>query len=122
MGRNDMSMRVLVVDDQEDIREIMTLELNNAGYHAESYESAAAALTALEKSRWDVVLTDLRMPGMDGMQFLKEIKSRDADMAVILITAHGTVNLAVDAMRDGASDFLLKPFDFNQLKVRLDRV
>jgi DNA-binding NtrC family response regulator len=122
MGRNDMSMRVLVVDDQEDIREIMTLELNNAGYHAESYESAPAALTALEKSRWDVVLTDLRMPGMDGMQFLKEIKSRDADMAVILITAHGTVNLAVDAMRDGASDFLLKPFDFNQLKVRLDRV
>jgi two-component system response regulator HydG len=117
-----MSLRILVVDDQQDIREVMALELAGAGYHAEAHESAASALAALEKGQWDVVLTDLRMPNMDGIQFLKEIRARDSEIAVILITAHGTVNTAVDAMREGASDFLLKPFDFSQLKVRLERV
>lgn len=117
-----MSLRILVVDDQDDVREVMALELAGAGYQTEAHESAASALTALEKGQWDVVLTDLRMPGMDGIQFLKEIRARDAEIAVILITAHGTVNSAVDAMREGANDFLLKPFDFNQLRVRLERV
>jgi two-component system response regulator HydG len=117
-----MSLRILVVDDQDDIREVMAIELSHAGYTVEAHESAASALIALEKGQWDVVLTDLRMPGMDGIQFLKEIKTRDSEIAVILLTAHGTVNTAVDAMRDGASDFLLKPFDFKQLKVRLEKV
>jgi two-component system response regulator HydG len=117
-----MSLRILIVDDQADMREIMAQELTHAGYVIQAHESAVSALAALDTGAWDVVLTDLKMPGIDGMQFLREIRTRNADISVILITGNGTVNAAVDAMREGASDFLLKPFAFNQLKVRLDRV
>ena len=117
-----MSLRILIVDDQADMREVMAQELAHAGYVIEAHESAASALAALEGGQWDVVLTDLVMPGIDGMQFLKEIRTRNAEISVILITGNGTVNLAVDAMREGASDFLQKPFAFNELKARLDRV
>ena len=117
-----MSLRILIVDDQADMREVMSHELTHAGYVTEAHQSASSALAALETSQWDVVLTDLVMPGTDGMQFLKEIRTRNAEISVILMTGNGTVDLAVDAMREGASDFLLKPFAFNQLKARLDRV
>jgi len=117
-----MKLRVPLVDDQADIRDVLAQELASEGYETGSHASAASALSALDAGQWDVVLTDLLMPGMDGMLFLKEIKARNADISVIVMTAHGTVNAAVNAMREGASDFLVKPFDFSELKVRLERV
>ena len=116
-----MSLRILVVDDNEDIREMTTTSLKKAGFEAESRESGSAALAAIKSGSWDVVVTDLRMPGMDGIQLLKEIKTLNSDIAVIMITAYGTLNGAIDAMRLGAIDFILKPFEFDQLKIRLDR-
>ncbi len=96
--------------------------LKKAGHFTETHLSAESALAALKTGTWDVVLTDMRMPGMDGLQFLKEIKSQNSDIAVMLITAHGSVDTAIEAMRLGAMDFILKPFDMEQLKIRLERV
>src|ERR1700760_4437206 len=117
-----MSLRVLVVDDNQDICHMTSTALKKAGHITDTHLSAESALAALKSGQWDVVLTDLRMPGMDGLQFLKEIKAMNIDTAVMLVTAHGTVDAAIEAMRLGAMDFILKPFDMEQLKLRLDRV
>ncbi|MCZ7647999.1 MAG: sigma-54 dependent transcriptional regulator [Planctomycetota bacterium] len=117
-----MKLRVMVVDDERLSRETTTFQLQEAGYGAEAFETAEEALRAFENQTWDLVLTDLRMPGMDGLKFLKELKSRRSDLAVILMTAHGGVRTAIEAIREGAYDYLTKPFDFDELKVRLERL
>lgn len=117
-----MSTRILVVDDEKVNRSILAQRLNTEGFVAEPHESAYSALTALENSNWDVVLTDLCMPSMDGMQFLNEIKQRSPETSVIIMTAFGNVKSAVDAMRNGAADYLAKPFGFDELKVRLENL
>src|SRR5450432_3248052 len=106
-----MSLRILVVDDNQDICHMTATGLKKAGHFTETHLSAESALAALKIGTWDVVLTDMRMPGMDGLQFLKEIKLLNSDIAVMLITAHGSVDTAIEAMRLGAMDFILKPFD-----------
>ena len=117
-----MSLRVLVVDDEKINRVILAQRLNTDGYTAEAHESPFTALNALEGSHWDVVLTDLCMPSMNGMQFMKEIKSRSPETSIILMTAYGNVKSAVEAMRDGAVDYMAKPFSFDELKVRLENL
>jgi len=112
-------LRVLVVDDERLSRETTTQQLREAGYETEAVENAFKALQQLEENRWDVVLTDLRMPTMDGLEFLKKVKKDSPDVEVILMTAYGTVETAVAAMREGAADFLTKPFSFHELEVRL---
>ena len=112
-------LRVLVVDDERLSRETTTQQLREAGYETEAVENAFQALQQLEEDRWDVVLTDLRMPTMDGLEFLKKVKRDSPDVEVILMTAYGTVETAVAAMREGAADFLTKPFSFHELEVRL---
>lgn len=117
-----MSLRILVVDDEKISRVTRTRQLNEAGYQAEAHETPFTAISSMEKTDWDVVITDLRMPTMDGIQFLKEIKTRGQETTVIVISAYGTVRTAVEAMQLGAYDFLPKPFDIEELKVRLRRV
>jgi DNA-binding NtrC family response regulator len=117
-----MSTRILVVDDEKVNRSILAQRLNSEGFEAEPHESAFSALTALENGNWDVVLTDLCMPSMDGMQFLGEIKTRSPETSVIIMTAYGNVKSAVDAMRNGAADYLAKPFGFDELKIRLENL
>ena len=112
-------LRVLVVDDERLSRETTTQQLREAGYVTKAVENAFKALQQLEEDRWDVVLTDLRMPTMDGLEFLKKVKQNSPDVEVILMTAYGTVETAVAAMREGAADFLTKPFSFHELEVRL---
>jgi DNA-binding NtrC family response regulator len=117
-----MSLRVLVVDDQEDICLMVSTSLRKSGYQTGMHPSPTSALTALKSEPCDVVISDLRFPGMDGLQFLKEIKILNPDISVIMLTAHGTVEIAIQAMKMGASDFILKPFDLAELKIRLDRI
>jgi DNA-binding NtrC family response regulator len=117
-----MSLRILVVDDEKVNRTIITQRLNDSGHLAEAHETPFTALTALEASNWDVVLTDLCMPSMDGIQFLKEIKSRSPETSVILMTAFGNIKTAVEAMRAGAVDYMSKPFGFDELSIRLERL
>lgn len=114
-------LRVLVVDDERISRETTRQQLGQAGYAVDAAESAVSALGRLPEG-WDVVLTDLRMPGMDGVEFLREIKRRSAQIEVILMTAYGTVETAVEAMQEGAADFLTKPFSFRELDMRLKKL
>jgi DNA-binding NtrC family response regulator len=116
-----MSLRILVVDDEKLSCETTAYQLVEAGYTAEAHTSPFTAFSAMEFCTWDVVLTDLRMPSMDGVQFFKEIKARSPETAVILMTAHGTVKTAVEVMREGAIDYLTKPFEFAELDFRLKR-
>lgn len=103
--------RILIIDDEPNIRETMQLALEAAGYTA---GTAADGISGLEVFRngedWDLVLLDQRMPGMDGLEVLRRIRERKADAEVIMVTAFATVELAVDAMKAGALDFLRKPF------------
>lgn len=117
-----MSLRILVVDDEKINRVTRTRQLNESGYVAEAHETPFTALKAIDGGAWDAVITDYRMPSMDGLQFLKEVKTRNPDIAVILMTAYGTVKLAVDAMQHGAEDFMTKPFDIDELKIKLKRI
>lgn len=117
-----MSLKILVVDDSLLSREGITGCLNELGYQAEAHVNAFTALEALDCDIWDLVLTDLCMPSMDGLQFLKEIKVRSPETAVIIMTAFGTVETALQAIREGALDYLVKPFNMEQLRVHVERI
>ncbi|MEM8978199.1 MAG: sigma-54 dependent transcriptional regulator [Pseudomonadota bacterium] len=104
-------MKIAIVDDEKDMRQSIGQWLALSGYETETFASAEDALNALEPDYPGVVISDIRMPGMDGMQFLKRLMSVDSALPVIMITGHGDVPMAVEAMRVGAFDFLEKPFN-----------
>jgi two-component system response regulator AtoC len=109
------SARILVVDDDPALGVVLHALLQQAGYAPRVVPSAEAALDAIERHAVDLILTDVKMPGMDGMDLLKALSERRPDLPVVLLTAHGTVPLAVEAMKRGAADFLLKPFDRDEI-------
>ncbi|MGM0981800.1 MAG: sigma-54-dependent transcriptional regulator [Pseudomonadota bacterium] len=101
---------VMIIDDEAHLRITAGQTLELAGYEPQAFKSAEAALAALTPDFAGVIVSDIRMPGMDGMTLLREVRSRDPDLPVILITGHGDISTAVEAMREGAWDFLEKPF------------
>lgn len=103
-------MRILLVDDQKSLRRSLSLMLQGAGFETEEAESGEEALSLLGRQTVDLVITDLRMDGMSGTDLLREIKRSNSNLPVILITAYGSIDSAVDAMRMGAFDYLTKPF------------
>ncbi|MEM8944633.1 MAG: sigma-54 dependent transcriptional regulator [Planctomycetota bacterium] len=107
---------VLVVDDHAAARESVADVLRHAGYQVTGLGSPMEALPYLERHEIDLVITDLQMPGMDGLEFIRQIHLRRLPTQVLMITAHATISSAVDAMRHGAFDYLEKPFDANQLE------
>jgi DNA-binding NtrC family response regulator len=104
-------MKVAIIDDERDMRQSISQWLALSGYETETFESARAALAKVGLGFPGVVLTDIRMPDIDGMTLLKRLLHLDSSLPVILITGHGDVPMAVEAMRIGAFDFLEKPFD-----------
>ena len=112
---NDSSGNVLVVDDHARARESMADILRHAGHDVTCCSSAVEALKTINAAM-DVVITDLRMPGMTGLEFMRELNQQDHDVQVAMVTAHGTVATAVEAMRYGAFDFIEKPFNADQLE------
>ncbi|OYY82220.1 MAG: Fis family transcriptional regulator [Hydrogenophilales bacterium 17-64-11] len=103
-------MRILLVDDQKSLRRSLSLMLQGAGFETDEAESGEGALSRLGNQKYDLVITDLRMDGMSGVDLLREIKRENPALPVILITAYGSIDSAVDAMRLGAFDYLTKPF------------
>ncbi|KGJ09111.1 sigma-54-dependent transcriptional regulator [Paracoccus sphaerophysae] len=105
------TMTVAIVDDEPDMRESISQWLSLSGFHTETFPSAEDALKAIGPDWPGVVISDIRMPGMDGMVFLKRLMGQDSGLPVIMITGHGDVPMAVEAMRLGAMDFMEKPFN-----------
>ena len=105
------AMKVAIVDDEADMRQSISQWLALSGFDTETYPSAEDALKAIGPEFPGVVVSDIKMPGMDGMAFLKRLMGMDSGLPVILITGHGDVPMAVEAMRVGAYDFLEKPFN-----------
>ena len=105
------SMKIAIVDDEQDMRQSISQWLALSGFDTETFSSAEEALKTVGQDYPGVVVSDIRMPGMDGMQFLKRLMSVDSGLPVIMITGHGDVPMAVEAMRVGAYDFLEKPFN-----------
>ena len=108
--------RVLVVDDHAQARESMADALRQAGHDVRCSGSAAEALQVLERETYDCVVTDLKMPGMNGLEFIIHLEKRRHDVQVVMVTAHATVTSAVEAMRHGAFDYIEKPFDVERLE------
>ena len=105
------AMKIAIVDDEKDMRQSISQWLALSGYDTETFSSAEDALKGLGQDYPGIVVSDIKMPGMDGMQFLKKLKGVDSALPVIMITGHGDVPMAVEAMRIGAFDFLEKPFN-----------
>ena len=105
-----MSDRILVVDDDPVLRESLQLVLSAEGYPVAGAEDGEAALARIEAESFDVILCDLRMPGMDGMELLPQLVRRVPHATVIMMSAYGTEDLALQAMGLGAYDYLAKPF------------
>jgi DNA-binding NtrC family response regulator len=112
---------VLIVDDERTLARAIKAYLEEAGYQAEVADDAAAALRLLSSLRPDVVFTDVRLPGMNGIELLGRIREFDPNIPVIVMTAHGTIEGAVEAVKLGAFDYLKKPLDLEELKLLADR-
>src|SRR5579871_6157698 len=113
---------VLVVDDESDIRESLEMLLTSEGYSVELAQNAAEGLHKLESHGYDLVLLDLMMPDRSGMEVLQEVRERDRETPIFMITAYGSVEAAVKALKFGANDYFSKPWDNEKLLVEIDRM
>ena len=112
--------RVLLVDDEKDFVEMLSLRLIEVGEKATAAYSGKECLETLENKEIDVVILDIKMPGMDGMETLREIKKRFPLVEVIMLTGHGSTETAVEGMKLGAFDYLMKPAYFDDLRTKLE--
>src|SRR5689334_22339025 len=115
------SKRILVVDDEATGRAVLVRLLEQDGYVVDSAEDGASALHVASEHPPDAVVTDLKMPGMDGVELLAKLKEQDRQLPVIVVTSFGEVGSAVAAMRAGAEDYLTKPIDVDALELTIER-
>jgi DNA-binding NtrC family response regulator len=113
--------RVLVVDDEEGLRRVTQLKLQQAGYEASTAADGQSALDLLSRHPQDLVITDMKMPGMSGIELLRRIREEYPEIIVIVVTAFGTIESAVEAMRIGAFDYVIKPINSDALKLVVSR-
>ncbi len=114
--------RILVVDNEAKMRRILELSLKHMGHHVEQAADGVEALAAIESGSFDLVLTDLRMPRMDGIALLNALRERGDDVPVIVLTAYGTIETAVAAMKLGAADYIIRPFEMDTIELAVTRV
>ena len=115
------NVRVLVVDDEKDFVDLFVNRFNKRNVQASGAGSGPDALKFLQEQPVDVVVLDLKMPGMDGIETLKEIKKRHPLVEVIMLTGHGSVEAGLQGMGHGAYDFIMKPFNIEDLLVRIHK-
>ena len=118
---SDKQTKIMFVDDDIVTGRVMKRNCDNADYQCSVYQSAQDCLNAFRKSNADIVITDLRMPGMNGFELLTELRAIDENIPVLVMTGYSSVENAVEAMKRGATDFIKKPFDFTELRLMLDR-
>ncbi|MEH0021764.1 MAG: response regulator [Desulfobacter sp.] len=114
-------VKLLIVDDEKDFVEMFSLRLSGQGETVHTAFSGQEALEVLETTPIDVVILDIRMPGMDGIETLARIKSAHPMVEVILLTGHGSAETAVQGLKSGAFDYLMKPADFEEIRVKVER-
>ncbi len=112
---NPQDIKILIVDDEEIVRESLTSWFEEDGYSVDNAKDAVEALNKLNEARWDIFFLDIKMPGMDGMELHRRIREIDKEAVVIMITAYASVDTAVQALKEGAFDYITKPFDPDQL-------
>ena len=115
-------MNMLLIDDDEWIRDSLTIFFENEGCRINALETAEEGLEALKKDTYDIIFVDYRLPGMDGLDFLKRIKETYPNAIKILITAYGTINVASEAIHMGIQDFIEKPFTTKTIEASLSRL
>ena len=113
---------ILIVDDEKNIRLTLSTSLEALGVETDSAEDGKEALAKLREKEFGLILLDIRMPGMDGMDVLQQVRESRPDIRIIILTAYGTIELAVEAMKLGAVDFIQKPFVPEQIRERVARV
>ncbi len=114
-----MNTNILIADDEEQIREPLSFVLNKEGYNCKTVNDGSNAIKALQEDNYDILITDIKMPGMNGVEVLEKSREISPETIVILITAYGSVETAIQALRKGAADYFLKPLDFDEVLVRL---
>ena len=107
--------RILLVDDEDEFVDTLAERLQLRGYHAETVEDGEKALRIMEENCPDLVVLDLKMPGLGGMEVLREIKKQGYKIPVILLTGHGSTKEGIEGMKLGAYDYLIKPIDIDEL-------
>ena len=113
--------RVLIVDDEEDIRKVLSAYLGKINYDVDTAENGQDAINKFYKGRYDLILSDLTMPSMDGLELLNKVREYDQDILFLMITGNPSVETAVNAIRIGAYDYIEKPILFEELKVKIER-
>src|SRR5438105_4944929 len=116
-----MTARILVADDEDSLRWVLEKGLRQAGYEVTAVKDGAAAIRAVEDEAFDLIFLDVRMPGMDGLTALGKMRERRPDACVVVMTAHGTMETAIQAMQRGAYDYLAKPFDLDEVLLLAER-
>ncbi|MGB6606881.1 MAG: sigma-54 dependent transcriptional regulator [Atribacterota bacterium] len=113
--------KILVIDDEQNIRKMLTRVLSPEGFIVKEADNGLEALKRLQEENYSLVLLDLKMPGLNGIETLKEIRENDLNLPVIMMSAYGSIPEAVEAMKLGALDYLIKPFDIEELKIIIKR-
>jgi len=114
--------KILIVDDELIVRESLGGWLERDGHKVDKAASGEEALERCEKTRYDILLLDIKMEGMSGLEVLKKVKENDPDVSVVMITAYGSIPSAIEAMKSGAYEYLLKPFDPDELMVLIEKI
>ena len=117
-----MGLKVLVVDDEEDIAEVIQDRLEAYGFAVVTAGNGLEALKKLSMEKFDGIFLDVKMPEMGGIEALEEIRKRDRKIPIIIITSSSTKESALEAMAKGANDFVLKPFEWEELKAKIEKV
>src|SRR5690348_3559222 len=121
-SNGQMKGRILVVDDEIDIRESLETLLSLEGYNVELAGNATEGLKKIESGSYDLILLDLMMPDRSGMEVLQDVRERDSETPIFMITAYGSVEVAVKALKAGANDYFSKPWDNEKLLLEIDRM
>jgi len=116
------STKIFIVDDELIMRKSLSGWLERDGYEVDTAESGEEALEKLKETRFDLLLVDIKMEGISGLDVLKHVRENDPDVAVVMITAYGSISTAIEAIKNGAYDYLLKPFDPDELGVLIEKI